>query len=298
MFIDVVDVEGDSGLAEWLAVRNELEPDEPLLLQQLFARRAAEPDRHDFLAIASGGIVGVGSVGPKGSPADLAYGYLGVREGWKQRGVESALLVELRRMSRELGRSRLELWACEDDHSLVAFLVNQGFCEFMREGGLALDIANAQGLGEARLPEGVSVLSIGSRREFGDGAYELAALTWPDIPGETGIEDREPWLSLHVSGAPEGALVAVDEGKVVGFAGLHLLAEEGLYEHGLLAVHPDHRRRGIARAMKMAQLCWLNHIQARRVVTWNAETNDAARTLNLSLGYKRLASSIAYYGPA
>jgi GNAT superfamily N-acetyltransferase len=70
-----------------------------------------------------------------------------------------------------------------------------------------------------------------------------------------------------------------------------------LYEHGLIAVQRDYRRRGIARAMKIAQLRWLKDHGATRVVTWNAETNEAARKLNLSLGYRPLTSSIAFHSP-
>ena len=297
--IGVVVVEEGGRLAEWLAARNELEPDEPLLMEQLLARRAAEPRRHDLLATAGGDIVGVGSVGPKGSPPDLAYGYLGTLLKWKDLDVASVLLAELRRIARMLGRSRLELWAGEDDHGLIALLEANGFREVMREGGLALDVADAPcSREEPHLPEGVTVEPVGSRVDLGRGAYEVAVEAWCDIPGETGIEEREPWIMLHVNGAPDGALVAVLAGEVVGFAGLRRLDGAGLYEHGLIAVRRGHRRRGIARAMKIAQLRWLREHGARRVVTWNAEANEPARMLNLSLGYTRLPSSIAFHGPA
>lgn len=211
--------------------------------------------------------------------------------------MESALLAKLRGVARELGRSRVELWAHEDDPGRVAYLKSEGFREVMREGGLALDLADAPAF-SPEVPDGITVRPISSRRGLAEGAYELAAQTWSDVPGETGIQEREAWLSLHVRGAADGTLVALDAGEVVGFAGLHQLAESGLYEHGLLAVRRDHRRRGIARAMKITQLQWLIEQGARRVVTWNAEENEAARTLNLSLGYRRLPSSIAFHGPA
>lgn len=297
MEIRVVEVDETGRLGEWLTVRNELEPDEPLVLDQLLARRAAEPERRELMATVSGEIVGLGSVGPKGSPPDLAYGYIAIPDAWKQRGVELTLLSELRRIARTLERSRVELWARGDDENFIAFLEAHGFREVMREGGLALDIADAPTLAEPNLPEGVTIQPLASQPGFGEGAYELAAQTWSDIPGETGIEEREPWLSLHVSGAAGGAVVAVQAGKVVGFAGLHELAGDGMFEHGLVAVLPATRRLGIARAMKIAQLQWLKDHGARRVVTWNAEANEAARSLNLSLGYRPLPWSIAFHGP-
>lgn len=293
-----VEVDENTRLGEWLVVRNEVELDDPWLLEHLAARRAAEPERRDLLATDAGEVVGVGSVGAKGSPADLAYGYLAIRDASKQRGVEAALLTELRRLARALGRSRLELWTREDDGDMVALLEGQGFREVTREAGLALDLADALPPAETCLPEGVTVQPVASRSDFGAGAYELAAQTWSDIPGETGIVEREQWLSLNVSGAASGAVVAVHAETVVGFAGLHQLAGDGLYEHGLLAVLRTSRRRGIARAMKIAQLHWLEEHGARRVVTWNAAANEPARALNLSLGYRRLPTSIAFHGPA
>src|SRR5262249_7890082 len=105
----VVAVEGGTRLKEWLAVRNELEPDDPLLLEQLLARRAAEPERRELLATVGEKVAGVGSVGPKGSPPDLAYGYIGALHAWKQHGVEAALLAELRAIARSLGG---HAWSC------------------------------------------------------------------------------------------------------------------------------------------------------------------------------------------
>jgi GNAT superfamily N-acetyltransferase len=151
----VCEVEDRERLAEWLAVRNELEPDEPLPLEQLLARRAAEPQRRELLATVGGDIAGIGSVGPKGDPPELAHGHIGVRDAFKGQGVEAALLAEIRKTARSWSRSSL---GC----------------------------------------------------------------------------------------------------------GRHGLARPGLYEHGLLAVLPEYRGRGIVRALKIAQLRWLREHQARR----------------------------------
>jgi GNAT superfamily N-acetyltransferase len=295
--ICVSEIAGERELREWLAVRNELEPDEPWLLEQLLARREAEPARRDLVAKLNGEHVGVGSVGPKGSRADLAYGYIGVPDAWKRRGVESALLDVTGEIARREGRTRLELWAHEDDLGLIGLLAERGFHEVMREAGLASEIAEAPIPERLPLPPGISLCPVALEPSLGRGAYEVAEQAWRDIPGETGIEAPEAWLRLNVEDAPGGAVVALHKGRVVGFAGLHRLAGEGLYEHGLIAVHADYRRRGIARAMKLSQLQWLREHGARRVVTWNAETNLPARSLNLSLGYRPLPASIAFQGP-
>ncbi|HEY5437937.1 MAG TPA: GNAT family N-acetyltransferase, partial [Acidimicrobiales bacterium] len=275
MEIRVSVIEEHEQLNEWLTVRNELEPDEPLLLEQLLVRRAAEPERRELIALSNDDVAAIGTIGPKGSPTDLAYGFIGVRNDWKQCGADLVLLSQLRQIAGELGRSRLELWAREDDGPFIALLQENGFHEVAREGGLARDIPGAP-LEALSLPRGFELRRVAERSEFGAGAYEVAEQSWRDIPGETGIERREAWLRLHVEQAADGAVVVLHEERVVGFAGLHQLAGEGLYENGLLAVLPEFRRHGIARALKVAQLQWLIDHGARRVVTWNSETNEPA----------------------
>ena len=95
----------DAQLERWLFVRNELEPDDPILFEQLLARRAAEPQRRELIATVDGDVAGVATVGPKGSPSDLAYGHIGVRDAWQQHGVDVALLDAVCVRARELGRT-------------------------------------------------------------------------------------------------------------------------------------------------------------------------------------------------
>lgn len=109
MGICVFEIQEDGRLRDWLAVRNELEPDDPLPFEHLSAVRASEPERRELIATVNGEIAGIGSVGPKGSPPELAYGYIGVRDAWKQRGAETALLARVREIAQELGRSRIVL---------------------------------------------------------------------------------------------------------------------------------------------------------------------------------------------
>jgi GNAT superfamily N-acetyltransferase len=284
----------EAALCAWLRVRNTLEPDDPLRLEQLLARRRAEPQRRELLARVDGVPVGVASVGPKGAPPDLAYGYVGVLLDRRHGGLGTALLEAISTIARSWGRSSLELWAREDESDGIAFLTRRGYQEVMRERGLALDVAAA--VPPAAPPAGIGVAPVSAARAFAMGAYEVAAVTWRDIPGEEGIPERDAWLAVNADDAPDGALVALDGDVVVGFAGLHRLAAEGLYEHGLLAVLPDYRRRGIARALKFAQIEWVRTTGGRRLVTWNAAENRAARELNLSMGYEPLPASIAYRG--
>ncbi len=66
----------------------------------------------------------------------------------------------------------------------------------MREGGLALELADAPAAEPSPPPEGIVLQPVAARPEFGAGAYEVAAQTWRDIPGETGVQERDAWLSV------------------------------------------------------------------------------------------------------
>jgi GNAT superfamily N-acetyltransferase len=295
--LHISEVSNTTDLELWLAVRNELEVDEPLLIEQLLLRRDAEPQRRELIVTSDDEVVAVATVGPKGSPNDLAYGYLGVRGDSPRREWYQTVLERLRDITRELGRARLELWAREDDETLISLLGDNGFTEVAREGGLGRDIPGPT-IETRPSPLGITVEQLSASASFGRDAYNVAEQSWRDIPGETGIEECDTWLRLNVEHAAKGAMVSLHEGSVVGFAGLHQLAGDGLYENGLLAVLPHFRGRGIARLMKVAQLEWLGDHGARRIVTWNSETNLPARALNLSLGYTLLLTSIAFQGTA
>jgi GNAT superfamily N-acetyltransferase len=290
----ISEVADEAGLRVWLEIRNALEPDDPLRLDELLARRRAEPERRELVARVGSAPIGAASVGQKTSPSDAAYGFIGVLPAARRGGVGSALLAALSAIARGWGRSTLELWAREDEPDGITFLMNRGYREAMRECGLALEVTTAPP--PPRLPPGIRLAPVGAEPGFSRGAYDLASRTWQDIPSETGIPAREAWLEVNAKDAPDGALVALDGDLVVGFAGLHRLARDDAYEHGLLAVLPEYRRRGIARALKLAQVEWVRAAGGRRLVTWNAETNAAARDLNLSLGYQPLPASIMFRG--
>ena len=79
--------------------------------------------------------------------------------------------------------------------------------------------------------------------------------------------------------------VALDEGRVVGYAALYDRIS-GLAEHGLTAVLRSHRGRGIATALKRALLRWAAEHGYRELSTWTQDGNAAMQAVNLKLGYR------------
>ena len=86
---------------------------------------------------------------------------------------------------------------------------------------------------------------------------------------------------------PGGTLVALDAGGVVGFAGLmRRRADPHLAEHGLTSVAASHRNRGIATALKRAQLAWASRHGYRELMTSTQAANAPMRAVNEKLGYE------------
>ncbi len=79
---------------------------------------------------------------------------------------------------------------------------------------------------------------------------------------------------------------AFDAGRLVGYAALVTRpASPEVLEHGFTAVVRSHRARGIATALKRAQLAWAAKHSYRRLVTYTQEGNEAMRAINSKLGY-------------
>ena len=92
------------------------------------------------------------------------------------------------------------------------------------------------------------------------------------------------------------AFVAVSDGEVVGYARLYETGKPHRLENGLTAVLPSHRRRGIAIALKRAELARAAEHGYREVVAEMAGDNTAIRAVNERLGYRPLPASIVVSG--
>jgi GNAT superfamily N-acetyltransferase len=105
------------------------------------------------------------------------------------------------------------------------------------------------------------------------------------------------WLREEAT-RPEGSFVASEDGEIVGYAGLIEHATgPGVAEHGLTVVRRDRRRRGVARALKLAQLHWASSNGVVELVTWTQKGNEAMQALNASLGYENRSRVLTLQGP-
>src|SRR4029079_16715804 len=177
---------------------------------------------------------------------------------------------------RRVGRNELFGRIREDDTSSLQAVVAHGFAEIGREFPVVLDLRTAS-QASAPPPAGIEITNLADPPDLARAAWDVEVEAAPDIPTEGGVEawPFERWRSGVLdapSALPEAAVVAVANGEVVGSAVLAALSDGGA-EHGLTAVRRAWRGRGIATALKSAQIEWARRTGYTELHTSNDETN-------------------------
>jgi len=133
--------------------------------------------------------------------------------------------------------------------------------------------------------------------------YQVAREAYPDVPGEEDAEIApfDEWLSMDMQGAgdrPEATFLALADGRVVAYAKLALsLARPAVAMHDMTGVRRAWRGRGIAGALKAAEIAWALEHGYERLETQNEERNEPIRRLNERYGYVVEPGSVTVRGP-
>jgi len=180
--------------------------------------------------------------------------------------------------------------------------MRRGFVEERRELGVVLELA---GMGPPELvaPDGIEIVSWADRPELARGIYEVSLEAYPDIPGfeDDELESFEDWLAHDMQGSgdrPDATFVAVAGDEVVGYAKFSLTdAQPTTAHHDLSGVKRAWRGRGIARALKAAQINWALANGYRELHTRNEQRNEPIRRLNVQFGYRPAVGRIYLVGP-
>jgi GNAT superfamily N-acetyltransferase len=264
----------------YIGVWNAVTPDEPAFFEQQWERRERDPRRLYLLGDRDGDAVGCGFAGGSDSPG---RGFVSPRvvEGARRRGIGSELLRRLSDHLTQLGFETVSAHVDGNDPGSLAFAERHGFAEADRQ------VEQVKRVGEElfpQIPDGVRLVAIAERPELLHEAYELGLEGWADmattVPVTISLDD---WLRDEATIA-EGSFVALAGDEIVGYSGL-CRQPDGLVEDGLTVVRRAWRRRGLARALKQAELAWAAANGIAEIVTWTQRGNEGMRALNEQLGY-------------
>ena len=219
-----------------------------------------------------------------------AFAAVRVRSESRGHGVGSALLAAAGESARKLECTAMWGRIREGDEESLRFASNRGFEEVNRDFELVLEVSP----GDGELAPGIVEL----RREHILGTYAVAEECIPEmaLPQHAEVDPFDEWLEREERNSPV-AFVVLDGDEVVGYARLYSIpALTHRLENGLTAVRRSHRRRGLATALKRAQISWAASNGFRELVTSSVEGNEAMRAVNERLGYKPLPAWIVVQG--
>lgn len=210
------------------------------------------------------------------------------------RAADDDALREASACAAELGKTGLEVWTTTETPAVAPWLAAHGYQEVRRYVISELAVADA--------PHDEPALPITTRAERPDlvpAMYELALVAYADQPGRAGsrISDYDGWRSWSIDPHPaEACFLALENEKLLGYGFLE--EGEGHWTHGFMAVQRDARGRGIAGAIKRAQIAWAQAHGVERLRTATETRLEPMRSLNDRLGYRPLYSEIVLRGPA
>ena len=291
---DIRVAESDAHLEAYVAVWNAVEPDDiPTSVEAQRRRRESDPRRLYLIAEVDGRPVASGYAGPSDA---VGRGFLGPRvlPEARRRGLGTALIRRAAGHLEELGFGVAGAHVDGNDEGSLAFARRFGFEEVDRQ------VEQIRTLGDeppAEPPPGVTFVSVAERPELLREAHPLGVQGWADMATAEAVTiSLEDWLADEAT-YPEGSFVALADGEIVGDSGLCRMGDDpSLAEDGLTVVRRDWRRRGLATALKRAELAWAARNGVREIVTWTQRGNDGMRAANERLGYVYRQVSVTMRG--
>jgi len=286
-------------LERWVAVTNLAFAKPGTVAEFLDWKRQAR----ETIWLLAGDVGGAVGVGGWHEPPGVARVELGVVPAARGNGVGSSLLAGLGSWARALGYGELLCEVQEADTASLDWAKRRGFVEVARHPRLELDLAGVA-MPEVAPPDGIEIVTWAERPELARGIYVVACEAYADVPDgeEEVMPSFEEWLSMDMQGAgdrPEGTFVALAGDEVVGYAKFHFSGSRpDTASHDMTGVLRAWRRRGIAGALKRAEIAWAKENGYARLVTGNEERNEPIRKLNAQYGYELEPGTVTVRGLA
>jgi GNAT superfamily N-acetyltransferase len=302
MEVTIREATTEADLQRVLDVRNSIEA-EQLSLAGLRAERNGSVASLDLLAEADGVDFGSGSAawGPIGAESRNAFIFVWVPPEHRKHGIGGRLVDRLVSFARDLGMERMTTLVYADDAEAIAFVERRGLA--IEGGGQLgkLDLTVPPPARDVPAIDGVEVATMAERMDLERDLYEIHRLTHHEIPflASQPMPSFETWQSTGSANAgylADLSLLAIEDGRLLGAVEVFDGGDHVIFI-GMTAIHPDARRRGIARLLKIelerraraAGIVWIE--------TFNDGTNERIRGLNESLGYVYNPPYVTLRGP-
>lgn len=217
----------------------------------------------------------------------------------RRRGVGTALLHEVSARAGRVGGEGLQGEVREGDDESLGFVERRGFVEIERQKEVVLDLMTTA-VAPVGAPAGIAIVSRAGRPGLEREEYALVQQAGRDVPGLGADAEQsfEQWRSFAIErpGAdPELCFLALAGDRVVGSASIVVIG--GNAYHGLTAVAREWRGRGVAEALKRAQIAAARDRGFARLGTESQQDNLPMRRLNEKLGYRPAPGAIVVRGP-
>jgi mycothiol synthase len=290
----------DDEVEQWVDIRNEVDPQMPAIADGLRRHRQREPTAGHVLARIDNEAVGVGTASEQGDlrKTDVAVSFFGVLPRQRRRGVGSALYRAVSDHARGIGKARLQVDLWEDELDGVAFLEQRGFVEVERFARVRLDLACAD-VPAGAPPAGIDLVPLEGHTHLARSMYETAVQAYADMPSTDPIEvtfdDFRGWEVERPELRTDLSILAVADNEVVGFGTIDIHGSDAF--NSLTAVRSAWRRRGVATAIKRAQIEAAKAAGITSLTTFSEKRNIPMRTLNERLGYRPLPDQLRLRGP-
>jgi GNAT superfamily N-acetyltransferase len=193
--------------------------------------------------------------------------------------------------ARAIGKDGLEAWTTTRTPEVAPWLEGKGYDEVRRYAISELDVGSAP---EPTAPA-FEIVTFAERPDLEPQLHALARVAYADQPGRAGsrIENWPEW-GLHAHRA-DAYFIALERGQLLGYGYLQLEGET--WSNGFMAVARGARGRGVAGALKRAQVRWAKEQGLATLRTANEVRLDAMLALNRRIGYVPLYEEIVLRGP-
>ena len=207
------------------------------------------------------------------------------------KAVDDAVLDEAFAAAARIGKPGLEIWTTTETPAVEPFLLAHGFSPHRRYVISELDVGRAPDPGEP----GHALITVAERPDLGPALNELARIAHADQPGRAGTDIGDDWLEWGLRAhPPESYFVALEGDRVLAYG--YLQQQDGIWWHGFLAVAREARGRGVAGAIKRAQIRFAREHGIASLRTATEVRLEGMRDLNRRLGYRPLYDEVVVRG--